>query len=72
MERMELPRTLAVQLLTHAQASPDCEVCGLVSGKDGEPLRAIRIRNASPEPERLFDMDEAELIAAMKSMREAG
>lgn len=72
MERIELPRTLAVQLLTHAQSSPDREICGLVAARNGEPDRAIRISNASPQPGQLFEMDDAELIAAMKSMREAG
>lgn len=72
MERIELPRTLAVQLLTHAQSSPDREICGLVAARNGEPDRAIRISNASPQPKRLFEMDDAELVAAMKSMRAAG
>ena len=70
MERIELPRTLAVQLLTHAQSSPDQEICGLVAASGGEPHRAIRISNASAEPRRLFEMDDAELLAAMKLMRE--
>lgn len=69
MERVELPRIIAMQLLQHAQSSPEHEICGLVARR-GESFRVIPIRNASPMPDRLFEMDERELIDAMKAMRE--
>lgn len=71
-ERVELPRPLAIRLLHAAQLSPDREVCGLIAAYQGQPHRVISIGNAASEPRRLFDMDERELIDAMKSMRERG
>lgn len=71
MERVELPRTVAIELLQLAQASAESEICGLVAA-NGEALRIIPVRNAAVEPDRLFEMDERELIDAMKSMRERG
>ena len=72
MERIELPRGIAVDLLRQAQQSPDAEICGLIASLDGKPLRVIPIRNTATEPEHLFDMDERQLIDAWKEMRERG
>lgn len=72
MERVELPRPVAIELLQHAQSSPEQEVCGLVFARNGAPTRSMRITNVAGSPDRLFDMDERELIDAMKTMRERG
>ena len=72
MERVELPRTLAIQILQNAQSTPDREVCGLVAANGEAVLRVIRIRNAASAPGTFFEMDERELIDAMKAMRERG
>lgn len=71
MERVELPRRVVIALLHEAQRFPDREICGLIAQRE-QSLRLIPIRNAAAEPRRLFDMDERELIDAMKSMRANG
>ncbi len=71
-ERVELPRTLAIALLQHAQRTPEREVCGLLAARNGAACRVIPIRNAAADARHLFDMDERELIDAMKSMRANG
>lgn len=65
-----LPRKLAVQLLHHAQCSPEAEVCGLVAGYEGRPECFVPIKNVAEEPQRQFEMDEAELLQTMKLLRE--
>lgn len=72
MERVDLPRKLAIELLDAAQRSPGHEVCGLVAARGRQPVRVIPIRNAAADPRRFFEMDERELVAAMKAMRENG
>jgi len=72
MTRVELPRTLAIALLSEAQRSPGQEVCGLIAARDGQPIRVIPMRNVAADPRRLFEMDERELIDAMKALRENG
>lgn len=67
-----LPRPLVQKLFAHAQSEPGTEVCGLVSGKNGSPLRHYPIANVSGEPSHLFDMDRAQQLGALKSMREKG
>jgi proteasome lid subunit RPN8/RPN11 len=65
-----LTRSIVNQLLHHAQQSPDGEVCGLIGSKDGLPSHCYPIDNIATAPQRLFAMDPAQQIAAMRSMRE--
>lgn len=69
---VHLPRTLINQLLAHAQGSPGREVCGLVGARDGSPVACYPVANVASEPGRLFQMDPAGQIAAMKAIRERG
>lgn len=71
-ERLHLPRPLINQLLHHAQASPAAEVCGLVGAKAGVPVRCYPVANVAVDPRRLFAMDPAGQIAALRMMRERG
>ena len=69
---VRLPRTLINQLLQHAQRSSSTEVCGLIGGKDGVATRCYPVANIASVPRRLFAMDPALQIAAMRAMREGG
>jgi proteasome lid subunit RPN8/RPN11 len=71
-EQLIFPRRLADQILQHALSSPELEVCGLVAGNNGQPLRVIPVRNVSDRPRRRFVMDPAEQIDAQRGMRELG
>lgn len=71
-ERLHLPRALINQLLHHAQGSPVAEVCGLVGAGTGLPLHCYPVANVATEPRRLFAMDPAQQIAALRTMRERG
>ncbi len=72
MDTQQLPRGLVNQLLQHAQAHPQHEVCGLISAAHAAPARVYPIANTAGEPQHLFAMDPAQQIAAMRSMREYG
>jgi proteasome lid subunit RPN8/RPN11 len=71
-EEIILPRQLVNQILHHAQTCPDVEVCGLITARNGRPIRAIAISNVSDQPQRLFAMDPAGQIEAQRKMREQG
>ncbi|WJW75939.1 M67 family metallopeptidase [Thiohalobacter sp. IOR34] len=67
-----LPRTLVNRLLSQAQQSAEIEVCGLI-GRDAEGrLHVYPVPNVAREPGRLFQMDPAGQIDAMRRMREGG
>ena len=72
MSQVTLPITLVNKILTHAQHSPEAEVCGLISAKGGVPDAIYPIANVADAPERLFAMEPAEQIEAMRQMRETG
>jgi len=71
-DAQRLPRTIANQLLRHAQQSPDKEICGLIASKNGIPARCYPVDNIASSPQRLFAMDPAQQIAALRAMRERG
>ncbi len=69
-EPVTLPRPLVNRLLTLAQASPEEEICGLISAHAAHPDQIWPIRNIAEERGHLFQMDPAEQIAALRQMRE--
>lgn len=72
MSEAVLPRALVNRLLSHAQQSPEQEVCGLVGrGSDGS-YRPYPVANVAGEKQRLFAMDPKQQIDALRRMREQG
>ncbi len=71
MNPIRIPRTIVNQILSHAQHSPEREVCGLIGATEGEPRRTYPVANVASRPGELFQMDPEGQIAAMRSMREA-
>lgn len=71
-QEIQFPRKLTQQLLHLAQLSPEQEVCGLVSAKDGVPCRCYPIRNVAEQPDVRFMLDSQQQIDAMCVMRDNG
>ena len=71
MKTIRLPRTIVRQLFTEAQRNIKIEACGLISKKDDGTFRIYPVENIAPEKDRLFEMEPAQQIAAMKSMRDS-
>lgn len=72
MSTVAIPRTLVNRILEQAQRSPEAEVCGLIAGRQGQPLRCYPVANTDPRPEHHFLMEPHQQIAAMREMRERG
>lgn len=72
MSQVTLPITLVNKILTHAQHSPESEVCGLIAACNGEPGAVYPIANVAETPDTLFAMDPAAQIDAMRLIRESG
>jgi len=70
MKNIHLPRNIVNQLLTYAQHDPELETCGLVGASNDTPAHVYPIENIAEEKQRLFEMDPAKQIAAMKLMRD--
>lgn len=69
---IQLPRKIASQLLHYAQQTPEIEICGLISAKNGVPQACHPISNVEQEPQTHFLLDSHEQIIAMKKIRENG
>ncbi|MDH5376961.1 MAG: M67 family metallopeptidase [Gammaproteobacteria bacterium] len=70
MDNLTLPRELANQLISYAQASPEEEICGLISKTETGQLKNYPIHNAAPDKSIRYEMDPKELISTMRKMRE--
>lgn len=71
MSEVSLPRTVINQILSHAQHSPEAEVCGLIARRSDGSLELYPVANVAAEPEKLFAMDPQQQIDAMRRMRES-
>lgn len=71
LDRLLIPRPLAVKLMHAAQLSPEAEICGLMSAKDGVPHRLWPIENVADDPTQQFELDPAQHAEAQRGIREA-
>ncbi len=71
-KEIELPRALVNQILHHAQASPELEVCGLIGARNGIPNTCYPVANVAATPATRFRLDPSGQIDAMRKMRENG
>lgn len=67
-----LSRELAMQLLKHAQTSPQQRVCGLLLGQSGEPREILPLRNTSDTPASTHRIDPQEYATALRDAQARG
>jgi len=70
MKNINLPRNIVNRLLTLSQQDSEIESCGLIGAIDTTPAHVYPVENIATDKQRLFEMQPAEQIAAMKLMRE--
>lgn len=57
MNSVELPRTLAIELLQMAQQAPGGKVCGLISARGGIPVRVHRLNDTGTKRSVTDELD---------------
>ncbi len=67
---ISIPRTLANRLLTLAQLAPEAEICGLISAQTNNKYSVYPVDNIATDKACVFEMDPAQLISALKNIRE--
>ena len=72
MSQVILPLSLVNKILTHAQHSPESEVCGLIGARGEMATTVYPVTNIAAQPERLFTMQPEGQVDAMRQMRERG
>lgn len=66
-----IAKEVLAEILDHAAVSP-VEVCGLLFGTSDAIIGALPCRNVAPNPAIAFEIDPAQLIAALRAERAGG
>jgi len=69
---MKIDAVLLREIEARALASSDVEVCGLLLGDDGRIEAAPATANVAERPADSFEIDSAELFAALRAERAGG
>ncbi len=69
MSKIIIKRQIANQLLTHAQSSPEAEICGLIGIDKNNEMQTYSIPNIAEKPSHFFNMNPKLQIDAMRNMR---
>jgi len=67
---IELPRSLANQLIAHARDAAPHEACGVAGVRDGRVVALVRARNASTRPHVHFTFDDDGYRTIIQTERE--
>jgi proteasome lid subunit RPN8/RPN11 len=60
------------EIVEHAEAEPDQEVCGVVGGKGGTVERVYRARNVAKTPAKLFELHPKDFMDILDDLDAAG
>jgi len=69
MPKITIKRQIANQLLSHAQSSPEAEICGLIGIDINNDMQTYSIPNIAEKPSHFFNMNPKLQIDAMRNMR---
>ncbi len=69
--RITLPASLRAEMLVHAMAGRPLEACGLIGGRQRQPVRFWPTRNAAASPVR-YEVDPRDLLAVTMAMEDEG
>jgi proteasome lid subunit RPN8/RPN11 len=67
--RVRIRRTVFSSLVAQARKNPDVEICGLLSGRNGEILEIFPTTNAAEKPAVSYEIGPRELFSSMRNLR---
>lgn len=70
MPTVRIRRTVLSSLVAQARRAPEVEICGLLSGRDGEIIEIFPAANASEEPETSYEIGPRQLFQSMRKLRQ--
>lgn len=69
---VKLTRSLYEEILAHAQAHLEAEVCGMLGGRDGRVEEVYRARNIAENPRTRFKIDPHDIAAISDKVEDRG
>lgn len=70
-KRVRIRRAVLSSLIAQARKNPDEEICGLLSGRDGEILEIFPATNAAEKPATSYEIGPREMFQSMRTLRRA-
>jgi desampylase len=71
-QAVRISSAVLAAIRAHAAAEPGREVCGLLFGQADQVTAVRAVANVAPDPVRRFEIDPAELFAAIRAERAGG
>lgn len=69
---MRLPSRYLREIISHAREGKPNEVCGLIAGRDGYPVKLYRTTNNDPTPRVRYNVEPRELLEILREMEDNG
>ena len=67
---LSLPRAMVDQVVAHARRDHPDEACGIITGRDGRPVRVVEMENAERSPP-FYRFDAQEQLRVWRAMDDA-
>jgi [CysO sulfur-carrier protein]-S-L-cysteine hydrolase len=68
-KRVRIRRAVFSSLVAQARKNPDVEICGLLSGRNGEIIEIFPAANAAEKPAVSYEIGPRELFQSMRMLR---
>jgi [CysO sulfur-carrier protein]-S-L-cysteine hydrolase len=68
---LTLPAAMREEIVAHARADAPRECCGVIAGRNGQPVRLYRLANLEPGVDRYL-IDDAELFRVYREIEDGG
>ncbi len=69
---VHLPSSYLRQIVEHAREGKPNEVCGLIAGRDGYPVKIYRTTNNDPMPRVRYNVEPRELLEVLREIEDKG
>ncbi len=69
---VHLPSSYLRQIVEHAREGKPNEVCGLIAGHDGYPVKLYRTTNNDPMPRVRYNVEPRELLEVLREIEDEG
>jgi proteasome lid subunit RPN8/RPN11 len=69
---VHLPVSYLQGIVDHAREGKPNEVCGLIAGRNGYPVKLYRTTNSDPTPRVRYNVEPGELLNALREIEDNG
>lgn len=71
-QSIHLPASYYREIISHAREGKPNEICGLIAGKDGSPVKLYRTTNNDPRPRVRYNVEPMQLLEILREIEQNG